>query len=569
MTQSGRKMGLVAGAVIIAFILVIAPGFFSGGHNPIGSTVSDTVSTARLSAEAGSVSGDAIETGYTPIALKTETSGRGSASPEKGNAFSGTDSGADSYSPDVGSVMYVSDAYSESVASSGTGVPEPGTDGTVTYTPVLKRPKTPKPTPTLTPEPTPALTPEPTPALTPEPTPALTPEPTPTLTPEPTPTLTPEPTPTLTPEPTPTLIPEPTPTLTPEPAPTEVPVTACYGAETCNPTGNPIGGGEGYSLAIAETDPRVKYVVSTKDQFLSAIKSVKSGEIVFVRGAAVIDLTGTPKVTIPGGVIVAGDRGVAGSQGALIKRDSSNGSAYNILFHANEGVRITGIRLQGPMAGKFNYTIPNALNMVGVRSYGTLEVDNCEIRGFTYGGIMEGDASHWNGSLYAHHNYIHDNYGIGNGYGISVTGTTALIEANIFDYNGHSITGAGAEGEQYEARYNVVLGHDDPTAHHFDVHRNSFGQTYSGYSYKIHHNTLHIASPATPDVRYDIMLRGDKVESGIWIDHNIFEWPGSWNVPPVFSHDTEHSNTYVTDNLVGMPASLKSGTEDVIMFSAL
>lgn len=339
----------------------------------------------------------------------------------------------------------------------------------------------------------------------------------------------------------------------------------CYGS-VCNPTGNPIGGRTGYTRIITQTDPSVTTVVSTKDQLIAALNSAQSGDVVYVKPAAVIDLTGTPVLRIPAGVTLASNRGQSGSAGALIKRDSSTGSAYNILFIAGDGVRITGLRLQGPMAGKYNYAIPTKYNMVGIRTYDDLEVDNCEIRGFTYGGILVGDASHWMGTLNAHHNYIHHNYGIGNGYGISVVGGSALIEANIFDYNGHSITGAGVQGEKYEARYNTILGHDDPTAHHFDVHENSFGQAYSGYSYKIHHNTFYAANTASPDVRYDVMFRGATVQSGIWVTYNIFWWPESWSVPPVFSYAT--SKVYIVNNRVGCPPSLKAGTDSVAMFAA-
>ncbi len=94
----------------------------------------------------------------------------------------------------------------------------------------------------------------------------------------------------------------------------------CYGAEACNPTGNPIGGGAGYTRIISGTEASVKYVVSTKAELLTALRSAKAGEMVFVKGNAVIDMTGTPSVTIPAGVTLASDRGRAGSAGALLKR---------------------------------------------------------------------------------------------------------------------------------------------------------------------------------------------------------------------------------------------------------
>ena len=44
---------------------------------------------------------------------------------------------------------------------------------------------------------------------------------------------------------------------------------------------------------------------------------------------------------------------------------------------------------------------------------------------------------------YIHHNYIHHNQARGEGYGVNLYGGNALIEANIFDYNRHDVTGAG------------------------------------------------------------------------------------------------------------------------------
>ena len=50
-----------------------------------------------------------------------------------------------------------------------------------------------------------------------------------------------------------------------------------------NPTGNPIGGGAGYSRIITGSETGVKYTVSTKAELLTALKSAKAGEIVFVK----------------------------------------------------------------------------------------------------------------------------------------------------------------------------------------------------------------------------------------------------------------------------------------------
>ena len=102
---------------------------------------------------------------------------------------------------------------------------------------------------------------------------------------------------------------------------------------------------------ITGTEAGVKYSVSTKAELLTALKSAKAGEIVFVKKSAVIDMTGTPSVTIPAGVTLAGDRGLAGSSGALIKRVKNlNGGWEEPMFIAGgDNVRVTGLRLEGEM----------------------------------------------------------------------------------------------------------------------------------------------------------------------------------------------------------------------------
>ena len=92
----------------------------------------------------------------------------------------------------------------------------------------------------------------------------------------------------------------------------------------------------------------MKYVVSTKAELLTALKSAKAGETVFVRGTAVIDMTGTPSVTIPAGVTLASDRGRAGSAGGLLKRTQNlNGGWEEPMFIAG-GRLCPGHRVAAP-----------------------------------------------------------------------------------------------------------------------------------------------------------------------------------------------------------------------------
>ncbi len=169
----------------------------------------------------------------------------------------------------------------------------------------------------------------------------------------------------------------------------------CYGAEACNPTGNPIGGGAGYTRIFSGTETSVKYSVSTKAELLTALRSAKAGETVFVRGTAVIDMTGTPSVTIPAGVTLASDRGRAGSAGGLLKRTKNlNGGWEEPMFIAGgDNVRVTGLRLQGEMYPQ-DYgnddVYPGSINeryyLVGIYAENRkgFEVDNCEMYGWAW-----------------------------------------------------------------------------------------------------------------------------------------------------------------------------------------
>ena len=296
-----------------------------------------------------------------------------------------------------------------------------------------------------------------------------------------------------------------------------------FGAEP-NPTGNPIGGGPGYSRIISETDSQVSSVVSTADQLITALRTAKSGEIIFIKGSSVIDMTPYPAVTIPDGVTLASDRGSKGSQGALLKRlhNVKGGWGEEIFIAGGNNVRLTGLRLEGEMYPQDYGNKPGETYdqqyLVGIyaKERTGYEVDNCELRGFAWSAVVSDNCVH----SYIHHNYIHHNQARGEGYGVALYGGTSVIEANIFDYNRHSITGTGYPGEGYEARYNIVLGNGNAYGgHHFDVHAYPVPETnesIAGNEYLIHHNTFKLSSLPAIGIRA-------VPEKGVWIDHNKFQ----------------------------------------------
>jgi hypothetical protein len=243
--------------------------------------------------------------------------------------------------------------------------------------------------------------------------------------------------------------------LPPDPALRPVEAAEAYGAEV-NPTGNPIGGGEGYARPVTGGD----IIVSTAQELIAALEAAAPGDVIYVAPEAEIDLTGYKQLVIPAGVTLAGNRGVGGAPGPLLFSDEMD--TYP-LFVMGTGARLTGIRLRGPDGTTQDsaYGQPNSL---AVRSAGDdIEVDNNEIYNWSYAGI-----SVVNQNAYIHHNYIHHVQRTGLGYPVVVSGGTALIEANYFDWYRHAIASSGTIGSGYEARYNIAG--PNATSFAFDMH---------------------------------------------------------------------------------------------------
>ena len=86
-----------------------------------------------------------------------------------------------------------------------------------------------------------------------------------------------------------------------------------YGADV-NPTGNPIGGGAGYSAILTSYD----VYVTTKEELLDGLARAAPGRVIYVADTVEVDLTGHIGIEIWGGVTLASGRGRDGSEGALI-----------------------------------------------------------------------------------------------------------------------------------------------------------------------------------------------------------------------------------------------------------
>ncbi|RLA91731.1 MAG: hypothetical protein DRG69_09805 [Deltaproteobacteria bacterium] len=282
-----------------------------------------------------------------------------------------------------------------------------------------------------------------------------------------------------------------------------------FGCEA-NPTGNPIGGGEGYRDIFTHGD----FTAKNTDELLTALKRARPGQVIFVPDGVKIDLSAYHDVKIPGGVTLAGTRGLKGSVGAVIFTKRKKGTLF---VSAGENIRITGLRFEGPYSGR----VSDEFNAYFIRlnHYGA-EIDNCEIYNFNAAAISVSIGAM---KVYIHHNYIHHCQQDGGGYGVSANSSDVHIIANKFDYCRHHIASSGSPGAGYEAAWNLVGPH--ATSHNFDVHGGrdrGDGTDIAGDWFDIHHNTF-LSS------RYHVGIRGTPCQIAK-IHHNWFTAPSSKRV---------------------------------------
>ena len=239
----------------------------------------------------------------------------------------------------------------------------------------------------------------------------------------------------------------------------------------------PIGGGTGYRRSPAGGD----HTARSLDELIAALAAAAPGEVVFVPGDVAIDCTARILIEelvleLPGGVTLASDRGRDGSPGALVASDHL--ATRPLIRVTGPNARITGLRLRGPdperrlehhrrafAAGRgrdYYYRFPVS-DGIETRHDG-LEVDNCELAGFSHAAIyLKRGADHQ-----VHHCFIHHNQYQGLGYGVCHDVATSTIHQNLFDWNRHSIAGTGRPGSGYDAHDNIERG--TSLSHCFDMH---------------------------------------------------------------------------------------------------
>lgn len=201
-----------------------------------------------------------------------------------------------------------------------------------------------------------------------------------------------------------------------------------------------------------------------------------------------LDLSGRENLEIMPGVHIVGRRSstrlgpriFTTTQPAALLR-----IGFGYQYHYSDGVRITGIRLDG---GDHGIADADAAGPIGVsvNSSVNVEIGNSEIYGWAGVGVQVLDDQNRISlqnptAVRVHSNYIHHNrHWRKQGYGVKVaSGAYALIEGNVFDYNRHAIEASNTDGIGYLAYSNLVLGNGGENCcsgaalqhtHQFDVH---------------------------------------------------------------------------------------------------
>jgi hypothetical protein len=222
-----------------------------------------------------------------------------------------------------------------------------------------------------------------------------------------------------------------------------------------------IGGHAGYNRTVPRSEADVE--VSSWDGFTDALSGYDDGDVIYV----VDDLDAEPGLDIEGDgtVIVAGDRGIDGSDGPVIEAQAKGDRLMTI----DDGeIRFTGIQLHGqytewPGEGAEQNEFGLGLHVQGDAR---AEVDNCDLSGFSAAAIIN-DSEH---PINYHHCHVHDNAAPALGYGIAVRheGDTRDHIHNCYqDRNRHSIN-CEEDSYGYHAHHNVC----GPTGwnHIYDIH---------------------------------------------------------------------------------------------------
>ncbi len=257
-------------------------------------------------------------------------------------------------------------------------------------------------------------------------------------------------------------------------------------------------GGDGYGDRV---DPSAATVtVATAEELTDALNAASHGDTVYVAGDAEIDL-GTTTVWVPAGVTLASDRGIDGAPGGLLQTSEATWPMAVVEADA----RVTGLRFGGPHTTFVQHDgdqLSVGLDVVG----SGVEIDNCDIFGFTYAAVHCGADTH------VHHSRIHHNPMAGLGYAICCRDGHPHIEYNYLNYNGHGVTATGTGG--YTAAYN----HFGPDT----LGQVIDGQRPSETGIDVHHNTIEATTRVQDDTTPESVVVRGAPEEIVTIHDNWF-----------------------------------------------
>jgi hypothetical protein len=266
-------------------------------------------------------------------------------------------------------------------------------------------------------------------------------------------------------------------------------------AQQVNWTGDPVGGGPGYSRIIprAQADHAVSSVRDLVD-WMDTYEAwdgrqwvlrrgghpAAAGEVVFV--AADLDITGYRNLNPGGGVTLASNRGEVLAAGRFAPGarlwstdfyfDIPHGGATPFLIDVqNQRCRITGLIVEGPNP----YHLANIAYIheehgisAGIRTGPKVEIDNVEVRFCDKYAVQH---AHPQG-CWLHHSYLHDTCLEGYGYGVWHGGSgradagIAAVEACHLDRHKHYTDAASRQFDvlyrynaYFEARYQNQVNH--------------------------------------------------------------------------------------------------------------
>jgi hypothetical protein len=284
---------------------------------------------------------------------------------------------------------------------------------------------------------------------------------------------------------------------------------------------------------------------------------------IYIPADVTFDMSGCKTIPVHTGVWLIGERGALGSRPTL-KVDTPGpfellavGAMVGDTSVSANGVRISGIHFLGPEnADRTNREYVTAIQITEDAETATgrnIVVEDCEFDQWLGSGVnitsthqartpaqfqagwhalSKGDA----GLVLVRHNFMHHNSMDGGGYGVTVSaGAWATVEANVFDFNRHSVSSDGFARTGYIARYNYVLNggyrQDDFYNQHFDVHGtndtngNNASTGYGGSAgeyFEIANNTIRGAQGYDLGfkTRPSFMLRGTPTV-GAFFNNNI------------------------------------------------